>query len=117
MAPGRNVFLVGPGYIGGEVLEVLSGAGYSVTTLVRRREHGEQLVATGGAAAYVLGQLDDREKIAAEAAKADVVVHAATADHLPSAQAVLDGVRKRAAEGKGTIYIQYDLLRFAWWRA
>jgi nucleoside-diphosphate-sugar epimerase len=34
-----------------------------------------------------------------------ITVHTATADHLPSVLAVLDGIKTRAASGKSTIYI------------
>lgn len=33
------------------------------------------------------------------------MIHTATADHLPSVQAVLDGIKERAANGKSTIFI------------
>lgn len=34
-----------------------------------------------------------------------IIIHTATADHLPSVEAVLDGVKQRAASGKHTIFI------------
>lgn len=48
----------------------------------------------------VMGDLDDSEKIQGLARNADIVFHTATADHIPSAQAILDGVKERAAEGR-----------------
>ena len=47
----------------------------------------------------VKGDLDDRHLIANLAAENDVVFHTATADHLPSAEAILEGVKQRAADG------------------
>lgn len=100
----KNVFIVGPGYIGWEVLDLLTSEGYSVTGLVRRKEHGEQIKTSG--AAYLLGDLNDRDLITKETTKADIVLHTATADHAPSSQAILDGVRERAKAGQSTIYVQ-----------
>lgn len=50
------------------------------------------------------GDLHDHELIAKHTAANDIVFHTATADDLPSALAVLDGVKRRASEGKSTIY-------------
>ncbi|KAL2431621.1 hypothetical protein ABEF95_012362 [Exophiala dermatitidis] len=101
---GKSVFLIGPGFIGREVLDRLVGEGYTVTALARRKEHAADLEQNSGAKT-VLGSLDDKDLITTQAASADIIFHAATADHLPSVQAVLAGVEKRAQEGKHTIYI------------
>lgn len=45
------------------------------------------------------GDLDDRQLISKLAAESDVVFHTATADHLSSAEAILAGVKQRAADG------------------
>jgi hypothetical protein len=47
----------------------------------------------------VNGDLDDHRLISKLAAESDVVFHTATADHLPSAEAILAGVKQRAADG------------------
>lgn len=45
----------------------------------------------------VLGTLDDAGILSAEAEKADVVIHTAnSADHIPSCQAILEGMKKRS---------------------
>ena len=115
---GKTVFIVGPGFIvstktqritlrltaqGWNVLDILISEGYSVTGLVRRKEHGAQIEASGAKA--VIGDLNDKDKISNEAAKHDIIFHTATADHLPSAEAVLDGIKQRAAKGLSSIYI------------
>ncbi|KAJ5521087.1 hypothetical protein N7463_001540 [Penicillium fimorum] len=41
----------------------------------------------------------------AEVAVSDIVFHTATVDHLLSVQAIIDGIRYRAAQGLKTIYI------------
>lgn len=99
----KTVFLIGPGYIGRAVADLLSEHGYSVTTLVRREAAAKELANDGIKA--VFGDLDDKEVIQKQAEASDVVIHTATADHLPSVEAVLDGIRRRAAHDQRTIYI------------
>jgi nucleoside-diphosphate-sugar epimerase len=103
MATKGSVFLIGPGFIGLQVLEELLAQGYPVTTLVRREEAKAPLEKLG--AKTILGSLDDGDIIRTAAAAADIVIHTATADHLPSALSVLDGIADRAKAGKSTIYI------------
>jgi nucleoside-diphosphate-sugar epimerase len=103
MATKGSVFLIGPGFIGLQVLEELLTQGYPVTTLVRREEAKAPLEKLG--AKTILGSLDDGDIIRTAAAAADIVIHTATADHLPSALSVLDGIADRAKAGKSTIYI------------
>lgn len=98
-----SIFLIGPGYIGLEILAELLRDGYQVTTLVRRKEAATDLEKTG--TKTVLGTLDNHDIIAKQAAASDVVIHTASADHLPSVEAVLDGIAQRAKEGKETVYI------------
>ncbi|KAI0155405.1 NAD(P)-binding protein [Hypoxylon sp. FL1284] len=101
---GKKVFIVGPGLIGWNVLELLAKEGYAVTGFVRRREHASQIKATGAVGA-VLGDLNDKALITQHAAAHDIVIHTATADHLGSAEAILDAVQQRAAQGLSTVYI------------
>lgn len=103
MATKGSVFLIGPGFIGLEVLSELLREGYPVTALVRREEARASLEKAG--CRTVPGSLDDADVIRREAAVADIVFHTATADHMPSALAVLDGVADRANAGKSSIYI------------
>jgi nucleoside-diphosphate-sugar epimerase len=98
-----SVFLIGPGFIGLQVLGELLAEGYPVTTLVRREEARAPLEKLG--TKTILGSIDDADVIRKAAAAADIVIHTATADHLPSALSVLDGIAERAKAGKSTIYI------------
>ncbi|KAI1448928.1 NAD(P)-binding protein [Annulohypoxylon stygium] len=104
MASGKKVFIVGPGFIGWNVLELLVKENYSVTGYVRRQAHAAQIKASG-AADTVLGDLNDKLLITKHASSHDIVIHTATADHLPSVEAILDAVRQRAEKGLGTIFI------------
>lgn len=103
MSTGKKVFIVGPGFIGWNVVDLLVGEGYSVTGLVRRKEHADGIKASGAAA--VMGDLNDKDLIAEQTAAHDITLHTATADHLPSVEAVLDGVKTRADKGQMSIFI------------
>jgi nucleoside-diphosphate-sugar epimerase len=104
MASNRKVFLIGPGFIGGQVLDHLVAEGYDVTTMARREAAKPGLEQAG--AKVIFGTLDDAKVITEEVEKVDVVIHTATADHRPSVEAVLAGVEARARDGgKPTIYI------------
>lgn len=102
-APPKSVFIVGAGFIGLTVIETLVKAGYQVTALSRRKEHAAEIKAIG--ASTVMGSLEDSDLITAQAAISNAVIHTATADHIPSAQAILKGVQQRAEKGLETIYI------------
>lgn len=101
---GKKVLVIGPGFIGWIVLELLVKEGYAVTGFVRRQEAADQLKASG-AAQTVLGDLDDKALITKLVVDHDIVLHIASADHAPSAEAVLAGVQQRADAGLQTIYI------------
>lgn len=103
MASKGSVFLIGPGFIGLQILGELLAEGYPVTALVRRDEAKASLEKLG--AKTVRGSLDDKDIIRTAAAAADIVIHTASADHLPSAAAALEGISERAKAGKSAIYI------------
>ncbi|KAL6241786.1 hypothetical protein RBB50_011319 [Rhinocladiella similis] len=103
MSAEKEVFLIGPGLIGADLLELLLEDGYHVTTMVRREEHAAQIRDIG--AKVIMGTLDDKEIIRQHTVTSPIVVHAATADHLPSVEAVIEGIRERAAKGLQTIFI------------
>jgi nucleoside-diphosphate-sugar epimerase len=103
MATAKSVFIIGPGFIGWDILDLLVAEGYQVSGLVRRKEHGEQIKASGGIP--ILGDLDDDVLIVKHVLENDITIHTATADHLPSVLAILDGVRQRAEADKDTVYI------------
>jgi uncharacterized protein YbjT (DUF2867 family) len=95
----KKLFLIGPGFIGRAVLDLLKAEGrYDITCLSRRPEYS--LVLQGQAFRSVEGSLDDFKVIARASQESDVVIHAATADHLPSVLAVLEGIRRKLRAGK-----------------
>jgi nucleoside-diphosphate-sugar epimerase len=104
MSSSRRIFLLGPGYIGAEILSLLAHEGcYEITTMVRRAAAASEFEALG--IKVVLGTLDDRAMIIEQVSHADIVVHTATADHRPSVESILQGVDIRAKAGKTTVYI------------
>ncbi|KAF2452218.1 NAD(P)-binding protein [Karstenula rhodostoma CBS 690.94] len=103
MNTAKRVFIIGPGFVGWNVLELLVGEGYTVTGLVRRDEHAEQIKKSGALA--VKGDLNDHDLIVKHVLEHEIIIHTATADHLPSVQAVLAGIQQRATASKPTIFI------------
>lgn len=100
---GKNVFLIGPGFIGREVLDLLLAEGYSVTALVRRESYGKELQQSGAKA--VIGSIDDKATIIQHASASDIVIHTASANHMSSVEAVIEGVERRTKDNKKTIYL------------
>lgn len=62
--------MIGPGFIGWNVLELLVDEGYSVCAMVRRKEHGEGIKKSGGL--VILGDLNNHELIAKHVVENDV---------------------------------------------
>lgn len=103
-SPGKGkVFIIGPGLIGWNILDLLVSQGYSVTALTRREQHAQGIRESGATA--ITGTLDDLDLITEQTAQADITFQCATGDNLDLVQAILDGARRRAQQGKGTIYI------------
>lgn len=103
MSTGKKVFIVGPGFIGWNVLDILIDHGYQVSALVRRDEHAEGIKASGGVP--IKGDLNDKTLITGQVETNDIIFHTATADHVPSVEAVLAGIKARADKGHSTIFI------------
>jgi nucleoside-diphosphate-sugar epimerase len=104
MPSARRIFLLGPGYIGAELLYLLSSQEcYNIVTMVRRLEAAAEFQNHG--IEVIVATLDNEEVITDQVYRADIVVHTATADHLPSVQSIIRGVELRAQAGKSTIYI------------
>ena len=103
MATERTVFLIGAtGFVGGYVLELLGQKHpeFRVLCLLRNatKARADTLRSLNRNAEIVQGTLDDQAAISTAAEKADVVILVARSDHLPSVQAVLDGLTTRAKE-------------------
>lgn len=95
-----KVFITGAaGYIGGSVAARLLQEGYAVRGLVRTAEQAEKVKQLG--IEPVIGTLDDAAILAREAQQADAVINAASSDHRPSVEALLDAL---AGSGKAFIH-------------
>lgn len=67
---GKKVFIVGPGFIGWNVLDLLIDEGYQVSGLVRREQHAAGIRKSGAQA--IFGDLDDKPLITQHTADSDV---------------------------------------------
>jgi len=95
-----RIFCTGAsGYIGGSVGVALVAAGHVVSGLVRSEASAVAVAAVG--IAPVRGTLDDLDMLRAEATRADAVLNAASADHEPSALAMLEAL---AGTGKAFVH-------------
>lgn len=95
-----RIFCTGAsGYIGGSIAVALVADRHEVFGLVRTEQSAE-LVRSAGVSP-VLGTLDDLGVLRAEAARADVVINAASSDHEASALAMLEVL---AGTGKAFIH-------------
>ncbi|KAF1987611.1 NAD(P)-binding protein [Aulographum hederae CBS 113979] len=92
-----KIFLTGvTGYIGGDALDAITTAhpDYSITALVRSPDKGAKVAQKYVSVRLVYGDLDSKDVIEEEAAKADIVCHFADCDHEPSANAIIAGLAK-----------------------
>jgi nucleoside-diphosphate-sugar epimerase len=86
-----KIFLTGAsGYIGGSVAVALIEEGHQVSGLVRSESSAQAVKSFG--IEPIAGSLDDAEVLADAAARADVVINAANADHEGAAKALLQGL-------------------------
>ncbi|GAA6018236.1 hypothetical protein JCM10207_002877 [Rhodosporidiobolus poonsookiae] len=100
----KSIFLLGTGYIGGSVLTaLLEKKEYSISALCRDDKKAKKLEELG--VRPVRGSLDDDEVISQEAGEADIVLHIATADDLPSVKAILKGLGSRSSSKPPAVYI------------
>jgi nucleoside-diphosphate-sugar epimerase len=91
-----KIFITGAsGFIGGSIAAHLARAGHQVRGLIRKPEHNAELQRLG--IEPVVGTLDDRELLIAEAEAADAVINAASSDHEGAVKALIDGL---AGSGK-----------------
>lgn len=95
-----NVFVTGAsGYIGGSIAVALLAHGHSVRGLVRCAEKAQALARLG--LEPVVGGLDDAALLAREAERCDAVLSAASSDHRPSIDTLLDAL---AGSGKPLLH-------------
>ena len=95
------------GYVGGVLLHFLLShlTECSITCLVRTAEQASLLRSTYPGISTVLGTLESRDLLIAEAAKAEIVLHAANVDHEAGTFSLLDGLKSRRAEGMRALYL------------
>ncbi|KAJ5305197.1 uncharacterized protein N7443_004857 [Penicillium atrosanguineum] len=99
-----QIFLTGAsGYIGGDVLHVLKSTHpeYQCSVLLRDSAKADAVSKAYPDVRIILGDLDNVALIEEEAAKADVVVHAASNSHVKSAEAIARGLAKHTGPKPG----------------
>jgi nucleoside-diphosphate-sugar epimerase len=95
-----KIFITGAsGFIGGSIAAHLVRAGHQVRGLIRKPEHCTELQRLG--IEPVIGTLDDRELLTAEAKAADAVINAASSDHEDAVKALIEGL---AGSGKPVLH-------------
>ena len=95
-----KIFVTGAsGFIGGSIAAGLVRAGHRVRGLIRNPEHAAELERLG--IEPVIGTLDDRALLVAQAQAADAVINAASSDHRAAAEALIEGL---AGSGKPFVH-------------
>ncbi|HEX5344911.1 MAG TPA: NAD-dependent epimerase/dehydratase family protein [Duganella sp.] len=94
-----KVFVTGAaGFIGGSIAAGLVKAGHEVTGLVRKPEQLEEVKKIG--VTGILGTLNDRDLLIAQAQAADAVINAASSDNRAAVEAFID-----ALAGSGKVFL------------
>ncbi|CAN7442871.1 NAD-dependent epimerase/dehydratase family protein [Duganella sp. LjRoot269] len=94
-----KIFVTGAaGFIGGSIAARLAGAGHQVTGLVRKPEQLDELAKIG--VTGVVGTLNDRDLLIAQAQAADAVINAASSDNRAAVEAIIE-----ALAGSGKVFL------------
>lgn len=94
-----KVFVTGAaGFIGGSIAAGLVKAGHEVIGLIRKPEQIADLKKIG--VTGVVGSLDDRDLLIAQARSADAVINAASSDNRAAVEAIIDGLA-----GSGKVFL------------
>ncbi|KAJ4354058.1 uncharacterized protein N0V89_005791 [Didymosphaeria variabile] len=97
-----KLFITGAtGYIGGDALYAIPNTypDLDITALVRTSDKGAKIASQYAKVKLVYGDLDNAELLTTEAAKADIVVHTANADHQGAATAIVAGLAQKKTPG------------------
>lgn len=102
----KTLFLIGPGFIGGSLLAKLKEVrpDLKLHALTRRDDQAVELKSLG--IEPVRGSVEDADLIVEWSAKADIIIHAASADDDKGAFAIVKGLKARSNKQKPVIYIQ-----------
>lgn len=89
------------GYIGGDALYAIANKypDLDITALVRNSDKGAKVASQYAKVKLVYGDLNSAELLTTEAAKADIVVHTANADHPGAATALVAGLAQKQTPG------------------
>jgi nucleoside-diphosphate-sugar epimerase len=94
-----KIFVTGAaGFIGGSIAAALVRKGHEVAGLARKPEQAQELAKIGVTA--IIGNLNDRELLIAQAQAADAVINAASSDNRAAVEALIDGL-----SGTGKIFL------------
>lgn len=94
-----KIFVTGAaGFIGGSIAAGLVRAGHQVVGLVRKQEQLQELASIG--VTGVVGTLDDRDLLIAQAKAADAVINAASSDNRAAVEAFVE-----ALAGSGKVFL------------
>ncbi|KAF8855924.1 NAD(P)-binding protein [Acephala macrosclerotiorum] len=98
MSASPRVFVTGvSGYVGGHtVLRIFEKhPEWHVVLLVRNEEQKKTVLAKWPQAEVVIGDLDNKALMISEGSKADVVLQAASSDHIPAVNALIEGLSQK----------------------
>ncbi|KAJ5876183.1 uncharacterized protein N7529_001767 [Penicillium soppii] len=102
-----RIFITGvSGYIGGDVLNGIIKARLAsrVVALVRNESRAARITEKYPSITPLIGDLDSITAIQNEVSRADVVLHLASSNHIPSARAIVDGLSK--TQRQNPVWIQ-----------
>ncbi|KAL6708744.1 hypothetical protein ACN47E_002440 [Coniothyrium glycines] len=103
-----KIFLTGAtGYIGGEVLHTLAHAfpgNTQISALVRDQTKAQQVQEKYPKVQTILGDLDNATLVTSEAEGSDIVLHLAATGHVPSIEAIAQGLYNRYEKTKSPGY-------------
>ncbi|KAG9229824.1 hypothetical protein BJ875DRAFT_176752 [Amylocarpus encephaloides] len=98
MSDTPRIFVTGgSGYLGGSIVNelVAKHSNWNIVTLVRNDQQKKIMLDTYPKVEVVIGDLDNKEVLLAEASKADVILQVASSDHIPGVETIIEGASRR----------------------